>query len=113
MAFKLYFMLACFLIIVARGYETKELKDVMCSAEEGTFCRLLTQELDAVGRWNKSNERAAVLNKYLSSFLRRKLIREQQHRQYEDSDFISRLLWNYKIRHVIAIGTNQTGAKEF
>ena len=105
-------MLACFVIKVTIGYDTKELKDVMCSKEEGTFCRLLTQELDAVGRWNKSNERAAVLNKYLSSFLRRKLIREQ-HRQYEDSDFISRLLWNYKIRHVIAIGTNQTGAKEF
>ena len=81
MAFKLYFMLACFVIKVTIGYDTKELKDVMCSKEEGTFCRLLTQELDAVGRWNKSNERAAVLNKYLSSFLRRKLIREQ-HRQY-------------------------------
>lgn len=110
-AFLLFFV-SSFFANIATGYDAEEVRDLVCSTENSNFCELMTQELEAVEKLKTNHlqdNKRAILNKYLSSFLRRKLSRVKRMLQFDDSDFMEQVLRFYKIRHVITVGTSQRG----
>ena len=95
------------------GLAKDDVKDVICTVRNDGLCDMMTRELDLIEKSNNfstKNQEMEILNKYLSSFLRREIKTRQLNRVFGESHFVDHLLQFFKISHVTGVGSTEKGS---